>query len=265
MKIAISGKGGVGKTTLAGLLAIAFEEAGNKVLAIDADPDANLGSTLGFTREEINSITPLSEMKDLIAQRTGISSPSFGQMFKLNPQVDDIPDRFSLKRGNLNLLLLGTFEKGGSGCFCPENSLLRSLISHVLHLKDEVVIVDMEAGLEHLGRGTASFVNAFIIVVEPSHNSLQTAFKIREMAGDIGVKESFLVANKIKGNSELEFIIRNTPEFTLLGTIPYSLELIEGDLLGNSPLVSSPQTYSQVKKIKEQLENLMTEKFADNL
>lgn len=261
MKIAISGKGGVGKSTLAGLLAIAFVEAGNKVLAIDADPDANLGSTLGFTREEIKGITPLSEMKELIAERTGIKSPSFGQMFKLNPQVDDIPARFSLKKGNLNLLLLGTFEKGGSGCFCPENSLLRSLISHVLHLKDEVVIVDMEAGLEHLGRGTASFVDAFVIVVEPSHNSIQTALKIRELASDIGVNESLLVANKIKGDSDLEFIKRNTPGFTLLGTITYSLELIEGDLKGDSPYVSSPLTYNQVKAVKEQLEKVMPEKY----
>ncbi|MBT9130886.1 MAG: Light-independent protochlorophyllide reductase iron-sulfur ATP-binding protein [candidate division WS2 bacterium] len=264
MKIAISGKGGVGKSTLAGLLALAFVEAGNKVLAIDADPDANLGSTLGFTRKEINSIAPLSEMKEFIAERTGIKGPSLGQMFKLNPQVDDIPARFSLKKGNLNLLLLGTFEKGGGGCFCPENSLLRSLISHVLHLKDEVVIVDMEAGLEHLGRGTASFVDAFVIVVEPSHNSLQTAFKIKELASDIGVNEAFLVANKIKGDSDLEFIKRNTPGLALLGTITYSLELIEGDLRGDSPRVSSPTTYNQVKTIKEQLEKLIPERHPGN-
>ena len=260
MKIAISGKGGVGKSTLAGLLALTFVEAGNKVLAIDADPDANLGSALGFTRKEINSITPLSEMKEFISERTGIKGPSLGQMFKLNPQVDDIPARFSLKKGDLNLLLLGTFEKGGSGCFCPENSLLRSLISHVLRLKDEVVIVDMEAGLEHLGRGTASFVDAFVVVVEPSQNSLQTALKIKELASDIGVNESFLVANKIKGNSDLEFIKKNTPGFALLGTISYSLELIEGDLRGDSPYVSSPDTYNQVKIIKEQLEKLIPER-----
>lgn len=264
MKIAISGKGGVGKSTLAALLALTFVEASNKVLAIDADPDANLGSSLGFTREEIKSITPLSEMKELIAQRTGIKGPSLGQMFKLNPQVDDIPAKFSLKKGNLSLLLLGTFEKGGSGCFCPENSLLRSLISHVLHLKNEVVIVDMEAGLEHLGRGTASFVDAFVIVVEPSHNSIQTALKIREMASDIGVNESFLVANKIKGDSDLEFIKKNTPGFTQLGTITYSLGLIEGDLKGDSPLVSSPETYNQVKVIKAQLEKLIPENYPDS-
>ncbi len=253
MKIAITGKGGVGKSTLSGLLAIVFSKEGKDVLAVDADPDANLGAILGFSKEEIKGITPLSKMKELISERTGVRGPSFGQVFKLNPKVDDIPDRFSLKKNGMKLLTLGTVETGGSGCFCPENALLKSLMHHLMVRHDEVVIMDMEAGIEHLGRGTASYVEAFIVVVEPSSNSIQTAFKIKELADDIGVKKVYLVANKVKNEEDLEFIKKNTTGFNLLGKISYSFDLLKGEIKGLSPYQSSPNTVEEVGKIKDEL------------
>lgn len=260
MKIAITGKGGVGKSTLSGLLSLVFAEEGKSVLAVDADPDANLASILGFSMEEIQNITPLSKMKDLISERTGVKGPSFGQMFKLNPKVDDIPDRYSLKKDGIRLLVLGTVETGGSGCFCPESALLKSLTHHLIVRRNEVVIMDMEAGIEHLGRGTASFVEAFIVVVEPSNNSLQTAHKIKDLAKDIGVKKVYLVANKIKNKEDLDFIKNNAAGLDILGEISFSTNLLEGDIKGLSPYVSSPKTTEEVRKIKDELNKVIESK-----
>ena len=167
MKIAVSGKGGVGKTTLAGVMARILSARGFKVLSIDADPDSNLASAIGIEPEQLKGVKPLAQMTEFIKERTGAKKGSYGAYFKINPKVDDIPDRFSIAKDGIRLIVLGTIPQGGGGCFCPENVLLKSLLAHILVELDEYVILDMEAGLEHLGRGTTAYMDALIVVVEP--------------------------------------------------------------------------------------------------
>lgn len=254
MKIAITGKGGVGKTTLAGILARSFAKKGKRVLAVDADPDANLASALGVSKEEALKIAPLAEMADLIEDRTGARPGTSGGLFKLNPRVDDIPDAFSYRYKGINLLLLGKSKAGGSGCYCPENVLLRRLIRHLILQRDEVVILDMEAGIEHLTRGTADGVDAFIVVVEPGQRSLQTALHIKGLAEDLGIKEVFVIGNKIRDEAEKEFLRKGLEGFDIIGFISYDPMVIEADQKGLSPFDISPSMVTEVENIKIVLE-----------
>jgi len=252
-KLAITGKGGVGKTTLASVLARLYASDGHKVLAIDADPDANLGAALGISNEELKRITPIAQLEELIHERTGSKPGTIGGMFKLNPQVDDIPDRFSISKDGIRLLVLGTVKKGGSGCICPESALLKSLLTHLLLRRDEIVILDMEAGIEHLGRGTAAAVDAFITVVEPGMRSLETAQAVRKLAEDIGIKKCYVVGNKIEHDTDRQFITDNLPDFTVLGFISQNPKIGEADRKGVSPYDLDQQVVSEVKAIRDQL------------
>lgn len=239
-KIAVSGKGGVGKTTVAGILARLLGKEGAKVLVIDADPDSNLASAIGVPRDKREGIIPLSQMFDLIEERTGARpGQSFGGIFKLNPKVDDLEQKFGIEgKDGVKLLVLGTISSGGGGCFCPENSLLRALLRHVLFEKEGYVIIDMEAGIEHLGRGTAKNVDVLIVVVEPGLRSVETAARIKSLAGDIEIKKIVAVLNKVS-NKEEEGLIRRELEkiaIPLGGVIPYNKEVISSDLIGVSPL-----------------------------
>ena len=247
MKIAISGKGGVGKTTLSAILARLYAQEGKKVLAADVDPDANLGFALGFTPKELALLTPISEMSDLIAERTGASKENFGKFFKINPKVDDIPDRFALEKNGVKLLIMGTVKTGGSGCVCPENVILKRVISNLVLNRDEVVILDMEAGLEHLGRGTADFVDRFITVVEPGQRSVQTYESVKRLAEDIGVRKVSVVANKIRSFADREFIQSVIPPDELLGFMTYSENISDADRNGVSPFESSASTVEEVR------------------
>ncbi len=213
MKIAVSGKGGVGKTSVAAGLVIFFEKQGKRVIAIDADPDANLAATLGFSISQRPA--PISELKKIILERTG----EVGAFFKLNPKVDDIPDKFSAKKGNIRLLEMGTVKKGGSGCVCPESAFLKALLSHIFLNRDEVVVVDMEAGIEHLGRGTAQSVEKFLIVVEPNNTSLDTAKKINFLAEGLGIKDISAIGNKIRSDKDKDFIDKNLKDIKIQGYI----------------------------------------------
>jgi CO dehydrogenase maturation factor len=256
MKLAITGKGGVGKTTLAALLSRLYASEGKAVLAIDANPDANLGAALGFSAEEMRHITPIAEMSELIKERTGATPGTPAPFFKLNPRVDDIPQRFSLSKEGIKLLIMGTVKTGGSGCMCPESALLRSLMTHLLFRESDVVILDMDAGIEHLGRGTAQAVDAFIVVVEPGRRSLETARAIKNLAKDIGVESCYVVGNKVATEDNRRFIMENTPQFELLGFINYNPKIIEADLKGTSVFDIDPQVVEEVRKIKQKLDQL---------
>ena len=249
MKVAVSGKGGVGKTTLAGVMARVLAGRGHKILAIDADPDANLASAIGVSQEELAKIKPLAQMKDLIEERTGAQKGSYGAYFKLNPQVEDLPDRFSVSKDGVKLMVLGTIPQGGGGCFCPENVVLKSLLAHVFIERDEYLIVDMEAGLEHLGRGTTAYMDALIVVVEPGQRSFQTARQVKSLADDLGIKRVCVVGNKVMGADDLSMMRENLSGFSFLGSMSYNEKIIEADKRGVSPYDIDPKIRSEVEAI----------------
>jgi len=253
MKIAITGKGGVGKTTFSSILSRMFAEDGYRVVAVDADPDANLALALGFPKQVYDTIVPISEMKNFVADRTASSVGSFGKMFKLNPKVDDIPENYCKEYNGVRLLTLGTVDSGGSGCVCPEHVLLKRLCSHLILQNKDVVVMDMEAGIEHLGRGTAESVDAFIVVVEPGERSLQTYRKVKKLGNDIGVKKVFVVGNKVRNKCDEEFIKSNLEDGECLGFIHYNQDVIDSDRSNLSPYDSSIEVKEQIKSIKEKL------------
>ena len=253
MKIAISGKGGVGKTLLSALLSEIFTEAGYSVIAIDADPDANLASTLGFPHPE--EIIPISELDELIEERTGAKPGQSAPFFTLNPKVDDIPEQYSVKRGGIKLMVMGRIKRGGTGCYCPEGALLQALLSHLLVHRDEVVILDMEAGIEHLARGTSKSVDKLIVVVEPGRRSIETARTINNLAQDIGLNSIALVGNKIHDESEKKFIISSLPGFDFVGFLPYDQAIVDADLANQPVFTASPQITEEVKNIYHKLLN----------
>ncbi|OGP60204.1 MAG: carbon monoxide dehydrogenase [Deltaproteobacteria bacterium RBG_13_49_15] len=247
MKLAVSGKGGVGKTTFAALLIRTLSREGKHVLAIDADPDANLASALGISGAE--KITPISEMKELIFERTETKPGSIGGYFKLNPKVDDLPDSLSVKFENIKLMRLGGIKKGGAGCICPESTLLKVLVSHIVLARDEVVVMDMEAGIEHLGRATAKAVDKLIVVVEPGRRSIDTAGHIKKLASQIGLTNLALVGNKIRSPKDEKFLRDHLNDFEFLGFLPYEDLLVEADVRGISPFDVDSNAKGIVKKM----------------
>jgi CO dehydrogenase maturation factor len=224
---------------------------GKRVLAIDADPDANLAAGLGIA--DSDKIVPIAEMEDLIFERTGAKPGSIGGYFKLNPQVEDLPDAVSVGFENIKLMRLGGIKKGGSGCICPESALLRALVMHIVLARDEVVVMDMEAGIEHLGRATAKAVDKLIVVVEPGRRSIDTAEHIRKLAGEIGLNHIAIVGNKVRGARDEEFLKTHLADFEILGFLPYDEELIEADLNGTSPFDVDSPSKAQVKAMISKL------------
>ena len=236
MKVAISGKGGVGKTTLSALLSGVLALEGRRVIAIDADPDANLASALGVPDE--TQVVPLSEMHDMISERTGAADEP-GGYFQLNPKVDDIPDQYALKIGNIRMLALGGVAQGGGGCICPATAIVKAMLVHLIIARRDILIMDMEAGLEHLGRATAQSMDALIVVVNPDRWSVQTARRVRDLAGDLGMKKIFAVANRLglpgqddgpETQVQLEQIQTTLGDVPLIGSLPMDPRLGEGAL-----------------------------------
>ena len=224
MKLAITGKGGVGKTTLASTLARLYADEGRTVLAADVDPDANLGLALGLSQEEVDAIVPISKMRTLVEERTGANAAN--KFFKLNPYVADIPDTFSKEINGVKLLVMGTVDVGGSGCVCPEHVMLKAILSALTYRKNDVVIMDMEAGLEH------------------------TYHNVKRLAKDLGITRVRVVANKIRDDGDEEFIRSAIPAEDLLGFIHYNPDIIDADRQGKSPYDFSPAAIEEIRKIK---------------
>ncbi len=252
MKFAVVGKGGAGKTTLAAALARRLATLGQPVVAVDADPDGNLASALGVPGNLLPE--PIAHMQDLIRERTGADDQGAGVMFKLNPKVDDLPESFAVDAEGVRLLVLGTVESGGKGCMCPEGALLKALMQHLLLRVTDHVILDMEAGLEHMGRASATGVDALISVVEPGMRSVQTAARIEQLARGIGIESTFVVANKIKEEHQLDTLRRALKDQSLIGVFPYSSEVAQADLEGRPVDLNNPALADAVNRIAEALE-----------
>ena len=256
MKCAVVGKGGVGKTTLTAALSRRWASSGHPVVAVDADPDGNLASALGIPRDRLPE--PIAHMKELIRERTEAKDEGAGLMFKINPKVDDLPERFSVDASGVKLLVLGTVELGGKGCLCPETAVLKSLMQHLLLRVEDDVILDMEAGLEHVGRASARGVDAMISVVEPGMRSVQTADRVRRLAKDIGIENTFVVVNKISRQDQSDALASALSGQTILGTIPYCAELGQADLEGRSANIEDGQFLAAIDRIADKLEKQLS-------
>ncbi len=251
MKLAVSGKGGVGKTTLSSLLARYWAKNGYRVLAVDADPDANLGSALGI---DTSDLVPIAKMDELIYERTGEKPGTVGGFFKMNPKVDDLPEALGRERDGVRLLVMGTVKKGGGGCVCPESTLLKALMSHLVLYHKDLVIMDMEAGIEHLGRGTAQGMDRLVIVVEPGRRSLETAAKVRQLTSDLGLERVAAVGSKVRNEKEEQFLRENMDGIPLVGIIPFSEEIADADIETRPPSLDDPVIHKAIETIAKQLE-----------
>ena len=232
MKIAITGKGGVGKTTITAIIAQTFADKERNVLAIDADPSPCLSGALGFPSELREKLIPIVEMDDLIYERTGAKKGTSGGFFTINPQVDDIPERFSVSHRGVRLLEMGAIKNGGAGCICPESALLKTLFTHLMFRKEDILLFDMYAGVEHLGRATVDFVDALLIIIEPTKRSVETAKQINMLANDLGLFRQWVIGNKIYNQSDIDFIENEVKDLPLLGYFNLEHDFSEADRLG---------------------------------
>ncbi|MBD3172271.1 AAA family ATPase [Candidatus Bathyarchaeota archaeon] len=259
MKIAIAGKGGVGKTFVAATLSRLLAQDGYRVLAVDADPNLNLAYSLGVDYEVANNITPLSDNEDLIKEKTGVSpEEALGAMFNMTPNVNDVVDRFGVNApDDVKLLIMGTVKGGGTGCMCGANAMLRVLIQHMLIQRDEVLVMDMVAGLEHLGRGTARRMDVMLVVIEPRMKSVDTVRRILKMANDIKVETVLAVGNKVMREKDEAFIYKKMKELNVpvISMIPYDQAVADADMEGTPTIDHSPESKAvkEVKSLEQQL------------
>ncbi len=251
-KIAVAGKGGVGKTTFSGILAQVLAAAGETVYAIDADPNPTLGQVLGFPEDLLAQVVPIVELADLIEERTGSRPGESGAYFRLNPRVDDIPARFSVSHRGVRLLEMGTVKGAGAGCVCPENSVLRALVTHLLLRERETVLLDMVAGVEHLGRGTATAVDAMFIVVEPGQRSMTVGADVARLAKDLGIPAIWVVANKVRSEDDLAFVRGHLDGLRLAGWLPRDDRVVEADMKGLAVYDVAPELVRRVEAIAKE-------------
>ncbi len=251
MKIAVTGKGGVGKTTFVALVGSVLRKRDHTVLFIDADPDMNLATVLGIPQDI--KITPIVELKELIAERTGVTVNTPAPFFKMNPKVDDIPDKYCVDYNGYKLMVMGTIKKGGGGCACPENAFLKSLLAYLVVARDEWVLLDMEAGIEHLGRGTAIGVDAMIIVVEPNRTSIETAFRIKRLSEDIRIKKIKVVGNKVQSEEDIEFLETELPGFDIIGYLDYSDDIRQISLRKKTASEIDDKTRQHIEEIVQKM------------
>jgi CO dehydrogenase maturation factor len=256
MKIAISGKGGVGKTTVTAIWGRAFAKDGHQVFLIDADPDANLAAAVGVAKDKLPQ--PLVGLKELIKERTGADPDKLGQYFRINPNVSDLPDAYSVAVGGVRLLVLGGIRGGGQGCACPQGTFLKAMMRHLMLERQEVLLVDMEAGLEFLGRASVMGTDALVIVVEPGRRSLETATAIAQMGRDIGIKRFGAILNKVTDPGQVEIIRASLPKgVEFLGSLPYSPALQKADLEGRAVFGVDDRVEAALADAKQKLESLI--------
>jgi CO dehydrogenase maturation factor len=258
VKIGIGGKGGVGKTTLCAVWSQLFAEDGFDVLAIDADPNTSLASAFGIPSSQ--SPEPLIKMKELIAERTGARKDAVGAYFSLNPEVSDLPDKYCLEVNGVKLLVLGAITQAGAGCACPEGAFLKALLTHSILHRKEVVLVDLAAGVEFMGRASVQGIDAIVVVVEPGARSIETAINIARMAKELGIKNVAAIANKITETRQIETITDELTNMTILANIRYSTSLQEADLRKNNVFEADKQIVEQLKAAKNRLMNIVSEK-----
>ena len=238
LKIAVAGKGGVGKTTVSAALAQSLRRAGERVLAVDADPNNCLGRALGFAEERLSGATPLSEMKELLAERAGTASG--GGFFALNPQVEDLLAAYQLEKDGISLLVMGTVDEPGAGCVCPESAVLKALLRHLVGLEATSLVLDMEAGLEHLGRGTAQHVGALLIVAEPTAASARTAARIAVLARGLGLRLPGVVVNKATSPGDTQKVRPYLEGLEIMATLPLDVSVAASESVPSSgPLVQA--------------------------
>lgn len=254
MKIAVSGKGGVGKTLVAGSLAVSFARSGLKTIAIDADPSPNLALTLGLSAEEARKILPISENRELVESKT---STGYSGVFRLTFTVDDIVREYAVNTPfGVNLIVMGTVKSMGSGCTCPANAVIRALLRHLVLERDEVVILDMEAGVEHMGRGTAQNVDVMLVVTDANMKSLETAKKINELAMNAGLKKVFIVGNKIADKNQKDAIecFAGKCNMAVLGYVPFDKNVMEAEMHGETPLkYADSEAILAIEKLREKI------------
>ncbi len=256
VKIAIGGKGGVGKTTVCAIWAQLFAESGFNVLAIDADPNTTLASAFGIASQQCPE--PLIKMKQLIAERTGTGKDAVGAYFRLNPKVSDLPEKYWLDANGSKLLVLGAITHGGAGCACPEGAFLKALLTHTILQRQELVLVDLAAGVEFLGRASVQGIDAFVAVVEPGGRSIETANNIAKMAKELGIDCVGTIVNKITEAAQAEVIKSQLKDTTLLGTLRYSRSLQEADLRREAVFGADAEVTEQLKQAKNKLVELIS-------
>jgi CO dehydrogenase maturation factor len=256
MKIAVSGKGGVGKTTIASMLLLELSSRGKQLLAIDADPNGGLAEALGYDRAERGAITPLVERKSLIEERTGANPGMSGGYFVLNPKVDDLVSQFSVPVSGVPVVVMGGLKEALTGCYCSENALLRSFLRHLMVERDEWVVLDMEAGFEHLTRGTAQSVDLLLVVVEPGERSIVTAERLTALAAHAGIPMIRYVLNKLHGEEQLQRIAVRLGRENILASIPFDLSAVIADLDGTVPFSACPVLKEEVRRLVEYLESV---------
>lgn len=256
MKIAISGKGGVGKTTIGSMLILELARRGKPVLAIDADPNGGLAAALGYDREISGRLVPLIERRSLIEERTGAKPGVSGGYYVLNPKVNDLVDTFSVPVRGVRTLVMGELKEAMSGCYCSENALLRSFLRHLMVERDEWVVLDMEAGFEHLTRGTAQSVDLLLVVVEPGVRSLDTAVKLMTLARQAGIPKTACIANKLLNDEQLGRMESRLGEGSITLSLPFSSEAVESDLAGVPPWDACPAMAARITDLVDRLVSL---------